>query len=727
MSRPSPQAGLARLLMGVLVALAAAMALPILFGDPLARANDDGGGQPLACISNQSTFFPSGIRWSMAPGSAIPIRMQKDGPSNQNSPINIPASVANAAAFAGFSTWQAAKCSTPVGASPFIAFARGSDYAQRDNGDNPAAGIYNNIVWWVTDANNWGADSTTLAVTTDSYFLDTGFIVNGDIAFNGIDFRWRTTDASNNLYGCNAGNAICFDIATVAIHEVGHFLGFNHVGCTNAVMYPVQTHAQQVVSLSSHEIAGVCALYAPNTAGNGASPLGGLCTTDDACASSLQCLLPQNVVAGSPYGVCSKACSVSTDCPLAYVCQSVGTQGNFCAPGVHLAGVPVQTVAPTGDLCLSCRSGSDCITGVCGTIGGVGICTQTCASPAYACPRGFACTNGATGSNFCWPIRADQCAATYQGQPLNAVCQSLPSSDPKAGIVAPCQAGLTCFGFSSGLGECVEGCSTTDTSQLCRAGLSCCLQVDADGHCVSTSAATSAGGCFQIRHAGDSCVQANQSVCDASTSCLYIEDPTLAKCYRTCPAGSCSDAAESCVVSPSKAQICCDTNRYAAKDFATCVPHAGPCPRGIGVKCSQNSDCESLICLKNGTAAACSVACRGDADCPGAAVDVNGDGLPDGGSSCIAAGAQAMCWPKAGPIDLPACALVGNGNDQAPSGGCAGCRQGKAQPGDWVAFLVLAALSLRLKLGGGPRSAPALGSPPRRAWRRWVASSRRRP
>jgi hypothetical protein len=662
----------------------------------LARANDDGGGQPLACIG-QSTFFPRGIRWSIQAGSALTVRLQKDGPANQNSPIDIPASVANAAAYAGFSTWMATRCANPVGSPPFLAIQRGPDYAHRNNGDSPASNIYTSVVWWVVDPTLWQADSTTVAVTTSSYFADTGFLVDSDIAFNGINFQWRATDASNALYGCNAANANCFDIASVAIHEVGHFLGFNHVSCAGAVMAP-QANNASIQGLSAHEKAGICALYAPNTSSSsGISSLGGQCADATECSDSLSCLLPANVATGASLGVCSKPCSASTDCPVAYVCSSIGTQGRFCTPGVHLAGVPVQSATAVGDLCLACQSGGSCISGICGIIGGIGICTQSCTAPAYACPDGFACTAASANLNLCWPIEPDQCAATYVGQPLNAVCKaSATSADPKSGIVAPCKAGLTCFGFSSGIGECVGACSSVDSSQACDPGFSCCLNVDAKGHCLISNPSATTGGCFKIRHAGDSCVQANQAICDPTTQCLYTEDPTLSQCYHLCPNKQCADPAETCVASPSGTGVCCQSSTYNPSDFSTCVAHPGHCPRQVGVGCSQNSDCESLNCLKYAGAAACSISCQTDTDCPGAAVDVNEDGVPDGGSHCIAVGSGSMCWPVKGPVALPACATDPNaGPGVVAAGGCGGCAQGRTQPSELVLYLVLGAAVYR--------------------------------
>jgi len=56
--------------------------------------------------------------------------------------------------------------------------------------------------------------------------------MTSDIEFNAVHFDWRYSDS-----GCTGGDAGCYDLLTVAIHEVGHWFGFAHVLCTDAVMY----------------------------------------------------------------------------------------------------------------------------------------------------------------------------------------------------------------------------------------------------------------------------------------------------------------------------------------------------------------------------------------------------------------------------------------------------------------------------------------------------------
>jgi hypothetical protein len=679
--------------------------LALLLGIQTLQAADDGGGQPLACIGQQ-TFFPRGNRWAVDPNAPIVLQMQKDGPSQQTGPLAIAANVANNAVASAFGVWTSTVCSNPPNSSPNVAFAVGPVYATRDNGDDPARGVYKNIVWWVIDPNLWHADTATVALTTDSYYPDTGVNVDGDLAFNGINFNWRVVDAqTGSSYGCNKADPNCFDVQSVALHEAGHFLGFNHISCSGALMAPTQlpNPPTAVRTLSLHETAGLCALYPPRSGQSSVDGhvFGEKCAVTADCSTGLTCLQSASVVGAVASGICASPCSSSNDCPLAYTCGPVGAYGNFCSPGVHLAGVPVQSATAVGDLCKGCLDGTTCLSGVCGILGSgagaQGICTQSCAAPAYACPAGFSCTSATQSLNICWPIAAGQCAITYTGEPLNAVCRRpAGATGTSSAIAEPCQAGLSCFIFPSQVGSCVNSCSSVDSSIHCGTGFTCCYGIDTAGGCAKSSAAKTQGGCFQLRHAGDSCVQANQSVCDSSTQCLYTEDPTLAKCYHMCPTGTCPSSEETCVPLPGSQPaagatgggVCCQTKTFAAGDFATCVPQPGPCPRQLGVTCSVDADCTSGLCLKYQGGAACSVACRSAADCPGVSVDVNEDGVPDGGSACLPIGIGTQCWPNTGPLPPPACAVTATAAAAAVQHGC-GCSS--TQPSAAWPLAVLAA------------------------------------
>src|SRR5690606_29615465 len=158
-----------------------------------------------------------------------------------------------------FNSWDSVVCSgnqPPSIRLRNVVDAGGSEYPTADAGDQE------NVVYWLESSAEWKADSLTLAITTNKV-ANNGVIITSDMAVNGADFSWRARNGSGVFEGCSqsgADGSRCFDIEAVALHEVGHFVGLNHVPCTDAVMYPQQTASGGPVVLSLHEQAALCAV-----------------------------------------------------------------------------------------------------------------------------------------------------------------------------------------------------------------------------------------------------------------------------------------------------------------------------------------------------------------------------------------------------------------------------------------------------------------------------------
>jgi MYXO-CTERM domain-containing protein len=350
------------------------------------------------------------------------------------------------------------------------------------------------------------------------------------------------------------------------------------------------------------------------------------------------------------------------------------------------------------DLCAPCANGEQCGSGLCliDNATGEGICSQKCTlNGTTPCPNGFTCTTlSGSAYNVCNPNDDTVCPSIYVGAALNDACQYnvAKSANSNTVLTRPCLGDLYCFVYPSNDGACLNKCSSHDPNYVChQQGQICCFGLDANGYCAPSSQPTDTGGCIQIQQVGDSCVEPDQSVCVQGAGCF---SPTQAgaqgsRCYGLCPTGSCAGNAVCATIRG--AQVCCDAARYNINDASTCQPLAGSCKLGIGVACTLNADCKQNYCAKKGNQSACSRSCLSDADCPDASVDANGDGVPDGGGSCIDLGAeQKYCWPRQNPAAQPNCFLSASAAAAADPGGGCNCRSAAAAPLWGVALLGVA-------------------------------------
>lgn len=102
----------------------------------------------------------------------------------------------------------------------------------------------------------WNNPASALAVTTCTYFVATGDIVECDIEFN------RDVDWGGLL---SPGGTIAYDVQNAATHEFGHVLGLGHVpapGAAALTMAPTAAAGETLKrSLGAGDILGVRALY----------------------------------------------------------------------------------------------------------------------------------------------------------------------------------------------------------------------------------------------------------------------------------------------------------------------------------------------------------------------------------------------------------------------------------------------------------------------------------
>ncbi len=625
--------------------------LGVLLGPAAALAQ----GATLAC-QEIPTFFPRGDHWALAPGETVYYRTHSAGSDDVSTGADL------AAVDRAFASWPATACA--AGGHPNLsltnayAAAGNQHYATRDRGDVwDAQGnllSVQNIVYWIESAAAWPGDSMTLALTTSLYLPDTGVVVTSDIELNGVNWQWRTRATPGGAWvGCTYGGSQCFDIETVVLHEVGHFLGLNHVECTDAVMYAQGAATGEQITLPVHERTAVCAIYPPRPASPSTPRVfGEQCDANADCPDGL-CITPVGLE-GSGWGWCSIRCDCTEGCarpcPQAFVCarQDGGTI-DFCKPGVHLTG-------PTAGSC-ACDVDWDCTVGC--------VCDPECTgcSTSAECSGGLVCDGThcvpCTGSGQCSGGKvclAGKCSAcrTASDCSVGQICA--------AGACGPCTSTAQCGVKVCQAGSCVNctGNAECEGGQVCPAG-SCvpCTshpqcsggQLCQDGRCSACTTACPGGqvcvggacvactGTAQCT-SGKVCVGGSCVACSSSTQCLDGKVCVSGACAPCTGNSQCGGgtvcAAGACVPCTSTAQcggglVCVAGACGACTSDGQCgaglvcnalgrcetAPESGGgstdpstnLPVDFGAPCSTGAQCTSGLCMTDGVESRCTQAC----------------------------------------------------------------------------------------------------------------------
>ncbi len=192
------------------------------------------------------------VRWSM---SSFPVQYNINPSVGSN--ISTAGGSAPSVIVAAFNTWLAAPNAS-------INITQGPP----TNLTTPPSAPYSvNLICFVCTDADFTKDASTLAVTLFTFATGSGQsdghggttqfagqMENANIFFNPADSF--TTDPA-------AANVSVTDLQTVATHEIGHFLGLDHSGVINAVMFPFSPSVRQ--SLAYDDVAGISPLYPGST------------------------------------------------------------------------------------------------------------------------------------------------------------------------------------------------------------------------------------------------------------------------------------------------------------------------------------------------------------------------------------------------------------------------------------------------------------------------------
>jgi hypothetical protein len=470
-------------------------------------------GGEAAGYSISQTDFGFTMRWG---SSLVPYHLNAAGSDNIGNGSDIQAIES------AFSDWEAVSCSDLT-----FEYQGGTD-ANSVQSLGGESNDQNDITF--VENSTWTLGKQVLGVTIP-LGMGNGAFVEVDIAFNGYHHKWTTT-----------GKKWRVDVKSVAIHEIGHFVGIQHVlgGYSQynpPTMAPQNDPYGKMASLEADDMLAACYLYPdggtfkcdnneqcpyvvenePNTGkefygsklectasicqppSQPSMPvlkvLGDPCTSGDECQDDLFC---------QPIGAaafCAKDCKPSSpDCPISYICLPYpGGETGACVPNSAAGGASNGT---------PCIANEDCKSGNCfPDLSGGWACRATCDSDAAdICEDGASCLGlPGYGTGGCLP---DDLLVDYKianGHPCNEAEDCLSGNCVKSAPASPSICRPSCIGPDD-----------------CEPGMAC-MALDPTGMaCVPEEHVTKTPGAL-----GDACGNADECGSGACVDNVCVDPCTI--------------------------------------------------------------------------------------------------------------------------------------------------------------------------------------------------------
>jgi hypothetical protein len=171
-----------------------------------------------------------------------------------NPPQEIAQTVATEKILDAFQEWSNLSCDGALTTYPFT--NGGSINGGIVGFDDDPGAPNENLVMWVSSSNAWRHGKGVVALTSLTYDVANGQIVDADIELNDAEFPFSASGEpqSNEM-----------DLENAIAHEAGHFLGLDHSSKRLATMYAKAEPGETLKSdLLGDDMDGFCALYGPS-------------------------------------------------------------------------------------------------------------------------------------------------------------------------------------------------------------------------------------------------------------------------------------------------------------------------------------------------------------------------------------------------------------------------------------------------------------------------------
>lgn len=136
-------------------------------------------------------------------------------------------------------------------------------YTSQDAGFDPRASDNENIITSIedpADIADYFPEANMVAITITAFSTASGEIFDADIVVNAVGFDFSDVE---DRVSCVSQNPAPFDLRSILIHEMGHFIGFDHTPDVESTMY-FSAPACEIKkrTLTDDDILGLCTVYA---------------------------------------------------------------------------------------------------------------------------------------------------------------------------------------------------------------------------------------------------------------------------------------------------------------------------------------------------------------------------------------------------------------------------------------------------------------------------------